>query len=121
MKVAKLVIWSPCVRVVVADDASYEDIIAAAKHELHIALQDDYELWIQEVMDDEERPYEEERNPNDWIVGDKYEVTDRLHGHEFEIGDTITLKMIDKLNSGIFESGDEEWWLGPDEVKHIKQ
>jgi hypothetical protein len=59
MKVAKLVIWSPCVRVVVDEDATYEDILAAAKHEVSVSLREEFSENIEAVMDDEECPYKE--------------------------------------------------------------
>ena len=54
---AKLVLWSPMVRVIVEDDASHEDIIAAAKNKFSDVLKYEYENHIEDVLDDKECPY----------------------------------------------------------------
>lgn len=127
MKVAKLVLWSPIVRIVIDSDASYEHIIAVAKSKFYEVLRDEYEENIEEVIDDLECPYEEEEGkpPVDLIVGDKYKVIERMHGHEFEIGEIITL--VERTDDGgIYKGkassrfpGISEWHLCDEEVEKI--
>lgn len=58
MKVAKLVLWSPMVRVVVEDDATYDEIVNAAKMKFYTTLVSDYKENIEDVIDDLECPAE---------------------------------------------------------------
>lgn len=59
MKVAKLVYWSPVTRVVVDENATYEEIVEAAKSKFQIILDKYYEESIERVVDDFEMPYNE--------------------------------------------------------------
>ena len=59
-RVAKLVLWSPMTRVVVDEDATYDEIVEAAKQKFRDKLVWEYEANIEEVLDDEECPYDPE-------------------------------------------------------------
>lgn len=59
-KVAKLVLWSPMTRVVVDEDATYDEIVEAARGKFKGKLDWEYEANIEEVLDDEECPYNPE-------------------------------------------------------------
>jgi hypothetical protein len=125
MKVAKLVLWSPMVRVVVEDDATYEEIIEAARGKFNIVLADEYEENIEEVMDDLECPYAEE-----FIKGAKYEVlsnrkTQGWNGHEFQVGEIVECINADGASGNM--KGEpiaaypehSTWWMDINEVKKL--
>ncbi len=59
---AKLVLWSPMTRVIVSDDATYDEIIKAAKDRFFEKLRDEYEENIEDVIDDQECPYDPEHD-----------------------------------------------------------
>ena len=56
-KVAKLVLVSLMTRVVVDEDASYEDVIEAARPQLEATLRTDLFENIEEVFEDKECPF----------------------------------------------------------------
>lgn len=59
---AKLVLWSPVTRVIVPDDATEEEIMKAAKDKFFEKLRDEYLENIEDVIDDEECPYDPEHD-----------------------------------------------------------
>lgn len=59
-KVAKLVLWSPMTRVIVDEDVTYDEIVEAARDKFKGKLDWEYEANIEEVLDDEECPYDPE-------------------------------------------------------------
>lgn len=66
-KVAKLVLWSPMTRVVVDEDATYDEIVEAARDKFKGKLDWEYEANIEEVLDDEECPYDPEEEGVDRV------------------------------------------------------
>ncbi len=62
MKVAKLVLASLMVRVIVEKDATEDDIIKLSKRKFHEKIDDSLGDNIEEIIDDEECPYEYEED-----------------------------------------------------------
>jgi hypothetical protein len=55
-------------------------------------------------------------------VGDKVRVTDELNGHEFEIGEIVTIERIYIYDdSYCCSNGNESWFLTKDEFEPIKE
>lgn len=57
-KVAKLVLWSPITRVVVDEDATYDEIVEAARERFREKANSEYYENIEDVIDDLEMPYD---------------------------------------------------------------
>ena len=73
-KVAKLVLWSPISRVVVDEDASYEDIVEAAREKFAQKVKYEYLENVEDVIDDEECPYDLEEDEGEEKVFVKVHV-----------------------------------------------
>lgn len=119
MKVAKLVLWSPVVRVIVEDTASDEEVANLARKKIIKVLDVEYLENIEEIKEDLEVPY----NPDDdWLVGGKYEVTANVNHHEFKIGEVVELLSVDDEDGSADFLGENNktWWLWNYEVK-LKQ
>lgn len=127
MKVAKLVLWSPITRVVVEEDATYEQIIEAARSRFQTILDNDYSENIEDVIDDEEYPYsEDEVEVEGLLTGRYYEVTNNKSDHEFSIGEVVRYLGTNGEVSGLFigqpssEYPDiHTWLLNKNEVKLV--
>lgn len=57
-KVAKLVLWSPMTRVIVDEDATYDEIVEAAREKFLDKIKYEYLENIEDVIDDLEVPYD---------------------------------------------------------------
>lgn len=62
MKVAKLVLWSPMVRVIVEDTATEDEIEEAARDKIRAMLMYEFVDNIEAILDDEELPYDPEND-----------------------------------------------------------
>lgn len=125
-KVAKLVLWSPMVRVVVDEDASYEQIVEEAKHKFIEVLNSEYEQHIEDVIDDEEVPYTESgiapetSSVHAWIdVNAVYEIIDNESSHGFEIGEQVVSEGSDNRFSSLVRDG-INWFVIESDLKLIK-
>ena len=58
------------------------------------------------------------------VVGDKVKVIKHEYGHEFEIGQIVTIKVIDQRDGGyecVGETSPMMWWLWPEEFEPVNQ
>ena len=58
------------------------------------------------------------------VVGDKVKVIKHKYGHEFEIGQIVTIKVIDQRDGGyecVGETNPMMWWLWPEEFEPLNQ
>lgn len=62
MKVAKLVLWSPMVRVIVEEGATDSQIEEAARMKLYAMVKYEFLDNIEAILDDEECPYDPEND-----------------------------------------------------------
>lgn len=53
------------------------------------------------------------------IPGSKVRVVDCIYGHEFEIGQFVTIELQERINSYKCTDGKETWWLSRKEFQLI--